>query len=188
MGTATMSRSLFGGTVGVSGGPADASQAAEGLLEEEEVVFGDPGDDDLNRRLEGLGVGLTDDGDGLGLYHLVDASVICGGRVGGGADHRICLKADGECLAATHHASRDEDLLADLVGKVLVRTKPGGGAKAACASPSIGYAEFSAYGGAVDMLNSRKPRRVWATIFGELEKGGDLVKPLVEMAAIATQG
>ena len=70
--------------------------------------------------------------------------------------------------------------------KVLVRTKPGGGAKAAYTSPAISFAVFSACGGATDMLNVRKPRPVWATIFGELEKGGDLVKPLVDVAAIAT--
>ena len=142
MGTATMSRSLFGGTGGVAGGLGAAAQGAEGLLEEEEVVFQDAGDDALSRRLEDLGVELTDDGDGLLLYRLTDASVICGGRVGGGADHRICLKADGECVAAAHQASRDEELLAELVDKVLVRTKPGGGAKAAYTSPAISFAVF----------------------------------------------
>ena len=117
MGTApAMSR--FGGSVGASDGQAAELQAARGLLEEEEEVdFQNQGDDDLSRRLEGLGFGPTDDGDGVGLYHLADASAICGGRVGNiASDHRICLKADGECLASTHQATRDEDLLEGLVG------------------------------------------------------------------------
>ena len=57
LGTApAMSR--FGGSVGASDGQAAESQAARGLLEEEEVVdFQSQGDDDLSRRLEGLGFG-----------------------------------------------------------------------------------------------------------------------------------
>ena len=36
------------------------------------MVFQDSGDDALSRRLEGLGVELTDDGDGLLLYRLTE--------------------------------------------------------------------------------------------------------------------
>ena len=190
MGTApAMSR--FGGSVGASDGQAAELQATRGLLEEEEEVdFQNQGDDDLSRRLEGLGFGPTDDGDGVGLYHLADASAICGGRVGNVAsDHRICLKADGECLASTHQATRDEDLLEGLVGKVLVRTKPGGGAKAAYVTPSIGYDTFVAHGGAVDLMNTRNIRPAWAIIFEELKKdGSDMVKPLARMSGVATPG
>ena len=50
----------------------------------------------------------------------MDAQLICGGKVGTDGS-RICGRPFSACTAQSHVDSRDEDLLAALAGKILVK-------------------------------------------------------------------